>query len=266
MPDGSSAHVRVAAVPRKRCAKCGRMTSDLDCDGAAAPEAMQRRRNKDNTTCNARLCRGCAVRVGELDYCPRCAGAVGAASTLRDHAGSDGDVSVAGDTPIIHATSTSHQRDDEGNDMGNGVNKVILVGNLGKDPEVRYTQQGKAVCTLRLACGERRKEGDGWRDHTEWMDVVIWEKTAENAGQYLKKGSQVYCEGKLQTRQYKDKEGIDRYKTEVVAFTLVFLGGKADGAPAAASKPTSTSANKPAQQQNAPPPAEDIPFDDDLPF
>src|ERR1051325_5899703 len=100
--------------------------------------------------------------------------------------------------------------------MAGGVNKVILIGNLGKDPEVRYVQSGKAVCTLRLAMSERRKDGDGWKDHTEWMDVVTFGKTAEAVGQYLNKGSRCFVEGRLQTRQYKDKEGHDRWKTEVV--------------------------------------------------
>lgn len=115
--------------------------------------------------------------------------------------------------------------------MAGGVNKVILVGNLGKDPEVRYIQSGNAVCTLRLAITERRKDGEnGWKDHTEWMDVVTWGKTAENAGQYLAKGRQIYVEGRIQTRQYKDKDGNDRYKTEVVANQVLFLGGGDRGA------------------------------------
>jgi single-strand DNA-binding protein len=114
--------------------------------------------------------------------------------------------------------------------MASGVNKVILVGNLGKDPEVRYIQSGNAVCTLRLAVTERRKDGDGWKDHTEWMDVVTWGKTAENAGQYLHKGRQVYVEGRMQTRQYKDKDGNDRRATEVVANQVLFLGGGERGA------------------------------------
>ena len=109
--------------------------------------------------------------------------------------------------------------------MAAGVNKVILVGNLGKDPEVRYVQSGNAVCTLRLAVNERRKEGDQWKDHTEWMDVVTFGKTAENAGQYLQKGRQVYVEGRMQTRQYKDKEGHEKWRTEVVANQVLFLGG-----------------------------------------
>lgn len=108
--------------------------------------------------------------------------------------------------------------------MSSGINKVTLVGNLGATPEVRYTQGGTAVCNLRLACNERRKKGDAWEDHTEWVDVVCWDKTAENVGQYLDKGRQIYVEGRLQTREYTDKEGAKRFKTEVVAGQVLFLG------------------------------------------
>lgn len=108
--------------------------------------------------------------------------------------------------------------------MSNGVNKVILVGNLGKDPEVRYIQSGNAVCNLRLAVTERRKDGDNWKDHTEWMDVVVWGKTAENVGQYCSKGKQLYVEGRIQTREYDDKDGNKRKATEVVASQVLFLG------------------------------------------
>lgn len=113
--------------------------------------------------------------------------------------------------------------------MADGVNKVILIGNLGRDPEVRYTQSGSAVTNLRLAVGERKKEGDNWVDHTEWMDVVAFGKTAENCGQYLEKGSKVYVEGRLQTRKWTDKDGNDRYSTEVVAARINFLSMKPKG-------------------------------------
>ena len=160
--------------------------------------------------------------------------------------------------------------------MASGVNKVILVGNLGKDPEVRYIQSGNAVCTLRLAVTERKKDGEnGWKDHTEWMDVVTWGKTAENAGQYLAKGRQIYVEGRLQTRQYKDKDGNDRYKTEVVANQVVFLGGgDRTGAPGAPRK-NEGGPPRPNQQggndggmDDAPPPDQGGGgfIDDDLPF
>jgi single-strand DNA-binding protein len=147
--------------------------------------------------------------------------------------------------------------------MANGVNKVILVGNLGKDPEVRYLQSGNAVCTLRLAVTERRKEGDGWKDHTEWMDVVTFGKTAENAGQYLKKGRQVYVEGRMQTRSYKDKHGVEKYRTEVVGNQLLFLGGAGgDAAPASGQRKTQTQTQQPQEDAGG-----DSGFvDDDLPF
>ena len=156
--------------------------------------------------------------------------------------------------------------------MAAGVNKVILVGNHGKDPEVRYVQSGNAVCTLRLAVTERRKDGDQWKDHTEWMDVVTFGKTAENAGQYLQKGRQVYVEGRLQTRNYKDKEGVEKWRTEVVANQLLFLGSGDRGAGAGAGAgPRKSEGGRPAQ--GGPPPGEDAPppdnggfVDDDLPF
>jgi len=115
--------------------------------------------------------------------------------------------------------------------MSNGVNMWVGIGNITKDIEVRYIASGNAVCTLRLACNERRKDGEnGWKDHAEFIDVVCWGKTAENVGQYLAKGSQVYVEGRLQTREYDDKEGVKRWKTEVVANQVLFLDKPGAGA------------------------------------
>lgn len=109
--------------------------------------------------------------------------------------------------------------------MTQGVNRVTIIGNLGRDPEVRYSQQGSAVCNLRLAVTERRKDGQGeWKDHTEWVTVVAFGKTAEAAGQYLQKGRQVYVDGRLQTRSWKDKDGVEKWSTEVVADQVLFLG------------------------------------------
>jgi single-strand DNA-binding protein len=107
------------------------------------------------------------------------------------------------------------------------VNKVILVGHLGKDPEVKYTPQGTAVAKVSIATNWRSKDKDGqWQDHTEWHNVVLWERLAEVAGEYLKKGRQVYIEGRLQTRSWDDKQtGQKKYMTEVVANDLVLLGG-----------------------------------------
>jgi single-strand DNA-binding protein len=108
-----------------------------------------------------------------------------------------------------------------------GVNKVILVGNLGRDPEVRYTKDGTAVANLNLATTETWNDGQGQRqERTEWHKVVAWGKLAEIAKEYLGKGKQVYIEGRLQTRSWEDKEGVKRYTTEIRADQMVMLGGR----------------------------------------
>jgi single-strand DNA-binding protein len=113
---------------------------------------------------------------------------------------------------------------------GKSVNKVILLGNLGKDPEVKYTPQGTPVAKLTLATNERYKDKEGqWQDRTEWHNVVLWQRLAEIAGEYLKKGSKVYIEGRLQTRSWDDKQtNQKKYMTEVVANDLVLLGGRGE--------------------------------------
>ncbi len=106
------------------------------------------------------------------------------------------------------------------------VNKVILIGNLGADPELRTTGSGMAVVTLRLATTDKRKGQDGaWTDHTEWHSVVVFGRTAETVNQYCRKGKQLFIEGRIQTRKWQDKEGHDRYTTEIVADNVRFLGG-----------------------------------------
>jgi single-strand DNA-binding protein len=109
------------------------------------------------------------------------------------------------------------------------VNKVILVGNLGRDPEIRATPSGQSVCTFSIATTERFTDRAGQqREQTEWHNVVVWGKQADLCGQYLKKGRQVYVEGRLTTRQYEAKDGTGkRYRTEVVAQRVQFLGGRA---------------------------------------
>jgi single-strand DNA-binding protein len=110
--------------------------------------------------------------------------------------------------------------------MAGGVNKVILVGNLGANPELKYLPSGQAVCEMRLATSDSYTDKQGQRqERTEWHRVVVWGKTAENCSQYLSKGRQVYVEGRLQTRSWDDKEGNKRYTTEVVANQVVFLSG-----------------------------------------
>ncbi|MEO6461560.1 MAG: single-stranded DNA-binding protein [Candidatus Eisenbacteria bacterium] len=111
------------------------------------------------------------------------------------------------------------------------VNKVILIGNLGKKPELRYTPGGQAVANFNIATNERwgGKDGQPAQERTEWHRIVTFGRTAENCGQYLDKGRSVYVEGRLQTREWTDKEGQKRYTTEIVALTVQFLGGKGGG-------------------------------------
>jgi single-strand DNA-binding protein len=111
------------------------------------------------------------------------------------------------------------------------VNKVILVGNLGRDPELRYIQSGQAVANFSLATNEKWKDKDGNnQERTEWHRVVVWGKSAENCAQYLQKGRSVYIEGKLQTREWEDKDGNKRSTTEIVAQAVQFLGGRGGAA------------------------------------
>jgi single-strand DNA-binding protein len=114
--------------------------------------------------------------------------------------------------------------------MAKSVNKVILIGNLGKDPEVKFTPQGTAVAKFSLATNERYKDKSGeWQDRTEWHNIVAWQRLAEIAGEYLKKGRSVYIEGRLRTDSWDDKEtGQKKYRTEIVANDLVLLGGGRD--------------------------------------
>ena len=110
------------------------------------------------------------------------------------------------------------------------VNKVILLGNLGRDPETRYTTGGDAVTNLRIATSEQWKDKSGEKqERTEWHSVVLFGRQAEIAGEYLKKGRSVYIEGRLQTRKYTDKEGVEKYSTEIVADRMQLLGGRGEG-------------------------------------
>ncbi|MDD7472595.1 MAG: single-stranded DNA-binding protein [Bdellovibrionota bacterium] len=110
-----------------------------------------------------------------------------------------------------------------------GVNKVILLGRLGQDPDLKYSASQYPVARFSLATGERKKDSasGNWVEHTEWHNIVTFAKTAENCSKFLKKGSEVYIEGKLQTRKWQDKEGKDRYTTEIIANTVQFVGAKA---------------------------------------
>jgi single-strand DNA-binding protein len=153
--------------------------------------------------------------------------------------------------------------------MARGINKVILVGNLGADPETRYTTSGSAVTNLRIATT------DSWRDRqtgeqqerTEWHRVVCFARLGEIAAEYLRKGSQVYIEGRIQTRKWQGQDGQDRYTTEIVANDMQMLGGRGgDGGGPRPPREESERAPAPARQpeaQSAPPPDD---FDDDIPF
>ena len=110
------------------------------------------------------------------------------------------------------------------------INKVILIGNLGKDPEIRHLEGGVAVARFSLATSETYKDKTGNKvDRTEWHNIVLWRGLAEVAEKYLKKGQSVYIEGKIRTNNYQDKEGIQRYSTEIVADNMTMLGGRGDG-------------------------------------
>jgi single-strand DNA-binding protein len=112
--------------------------------------------------------------------------------------------------------------------MAKSVNKVILIGNLGKDPEVKFTPGGTAVAKFSLATNERYKDKSGeWQDRTEWHNIVAWQRLAEIVGEYVKKGNKLYIEGRLQTSSWEDKQsGEKKYRTEIIAQDLVLLGGR----------------------------------------
>jgi single-strand DNA-binding protein len=110
------------------------------------------------------------------------------------------------------------------------VNKAILIGSLGRDPEVRFMPNGEAVCNFSIATSENWKDKQGQKqEKTEWHNIVMYRNLAEIAGEYLKKGSPVYLEGRIQTRKWQDKEGNDRYSTEIIADSMQMLGNKKDG-------------------------------------
>src|SRR3989337_2529109 len=124
--------------------------------------------------------------------------------------------------------------------MARSVNKVILVGNLGKDPELRYTNSGVAVATFSIATNESWKDPEGnLQERTQWHNIVAWRKLAEICGEYLKKGGKIYAEGRLQHRNYDDKNGVKRYVTEIVLDEMVMLDSRGAGAATSGSAPTS---------------------------
>jgi single-strand DNA-binding protein len=157
------------------------------------------------------------------------------------------------------------------------VNKVILVGNLGRDPEVRFMPNGEAVCNFSIATTDSWKDKNGQKqERTEWHNIVMYRKLAEIAGEYLKKGRPVYVEGRLQTRKWQTKEGQDRYTTEIVADQMQMLGGREGGGSAGyepmdedQSMQSRPQQSAPSQSAPAPQPASGADFDafeDDIPF
>ncbi|MCC5812489.1 MAG: single-stranded DNA-binding protein [Ectothiorhodospiraceae bacterium] len=150
--------------------------------------------------------------------------------------------------------------------MARGINKVILIGNLGKDPEVRYMPSGGAVtnCTVATSDTWRDKQSNEMQERTEWHRVVFFNRLAEIAGEYLRKGSKVYIEGRLQTRKWQNKEGQDVYTTEIVANEMQMLDGRGEGG-GAPSGGQGQSRPQSSQQPRQPEPM-DQDFDDDIPF
>ena len=141
------------------------------------------------------------------------------------------------------------------------VNKVIVLGNLGRDPEVRFTPTGSAVCSISIATTRswKDKQTGEKQEETEWHRIVMYDRLAEIAGEYLKKGSTAYIEGRLKTRKYTDKAGIEKYSTEIVAESLQLLGGRSDApATAAGQAPSSKPADKSASREAEI--ADDVPF------
>jgi single-strand DNA-binding protein len=161
--------------------------------------------------------------------------------------------------------------------MARGINKVILVGNLGADPETRYSTSGSAVTNLRIATTDswRDKQSGEQQERTEWHRVVCFNRLAEIAAEYLRKGSQVYIEGRIQTRKWQGQDGQDRYTTEIVASEMQMLGSRGEGGGGGMSRPPreeGAGGRGRAPQRDTsgdpgasgPPPADD--FDDDIPF
>ncbi|MGK2944351.1 MAG: single-stranded DNA-binding protein [Desulfuromonadales bacterium] len=150
------------------------------------------------------------------------------------------------------------------------VNKAILVGNLGKDPELRYTPSGTAVCTFSLATTDRFKNKQGeQQDRTEWHNIVVWAGLAEICGKYLTKGKQIYIEGRIQNRSYDDRDGNKRYISEVVATEMQMLGRAGEQGGGSGSGGGGGGGNRPTSQFNEPSGSpEEPPFnpDDDIPF
>ena len=152
--------------------------------------------------------------------------------------------------------------------MARGINKVILVGNLGADPETRYTANGAAITNIRIATSEswRDKQSGEQQERTEWHKIVFFNRLAEIAGEYLRKGSQVYVEGALRTRKWQDQSGQDRYTTEIVANEMQMLGGRGGEGGERAPQGGGFRDNQRSSQDHADAPADEGFAEDDIPF
>ena len=159
----------------------------------------------------------------------------------------------------------------------NSLNKATLIGRLGRDPELKYAQSGTAIANFSVATSESIRRGDSWEEKTEWHNIVVFSNQAEACSKYLQKGSLVYIEGRLQTRSYQDRDGNDKYRTEIVALSVKFLDPKsAGGAPSGERTYQQNSAPAPAPATQKPAPQRnsaanealtvDSDDDDDLPF
>ena len=148
---------------------------------------------------------------------------------------------------------------------GKSLNKVMLIGNLGRDPEVRYTSGGRAVANFTIATNESWKDKDGnQQDRTEWHKIVAWGKLGEICGEYLSKGNRIYIEGRIQTRDWEDKEGNKRYTTEIVLNEMIMLGGRDEGAGERSGERSGERKKGKPKAEDAPPP--DYGPEDDIPF
>jgi single-strand DNA-binding protein len=159
--------------------------------------------------------------------------------------------------------------------MARGINKVILIGHLGSDPESRAMPSGRNVTNMRLATSEswKDKQSGEQKERTEWHSIVLYDRLGEIASEYLRKGSQVYIEGRLQTRKWQDKEGKDRYTTEIVANDMQMIGGRAGGGGSAGGAGYGGGSSEPRERSAAPEPVSagsggggPTDFDDDVPF
>ena len=141
------------------------------------------------------------------------------------------------------------------------LNKVMIIGNMGRDPEVRYLASGSAVANFTVATNERFQDKEGnWKERVEWHRVVFFGKTAETVGQYLSKGNRVYIEGSLSTREWEGKDGQKRSTTEIVGRNLIMLGGKGEGRSGEGGRSEGKGSDEPPPYEDSRPPDDDIPF------